>query len=171
MDATYNNKTKRLAAALAVAPALMFTGAGTAHAGPDTCRRDLVGRYRRLFGTSRVGGTRMARQARRAGHHWKRRRAATGCADGNVAHPIADIPEVEPDAPMNDPFANLPDLAPGTQRTFSNGQWGPAQPAPSMGPNTGPVPPKQNQNPNPYCSWVFWPNNLPIEGSGGACPP
>jgi hypothetical protein len=43
MNTTHSTKTKRLIAAVgavaaaAVAPALLFAGAGTAHAGPDTC--------------------------------------------------------------------------------------------------------------------------------------
>ena len=137
MNTTHSTKTKRLIAAVgvtaaaAVAPALLFAGAGTAHA--DDC----------------------------------------GILDSiqDCLGPIlpADPPSYDPSA---DPWANTrPDPAPSGPLQLPPDYVPNYVPQTTMGPYTGPVPPEQNKIPNPYCSSVFWPSNLPIEGSGGECPP
>jgi hypothetical protein len=159
MNTTHNTKTKRLLTALGVAtavvtPALLFASAGDAQADTSTCVPSP------WTGSPTCGEEEPI--------------TCTGVGWGSgICIPTAAIQDTQqPDAPMNSPVANLPPtlsrplIQPPIQLPDP-----PLEPQTTMGPYTGPWPPEENKIPNPYCSWAFWPNNLPIEGSGGACPP
>jgi hypothetical protein len=162
MNTTHNTTTKRLRlAAVAVAtPALLFASAGTAQAWP------IPEPWPNTDDVSTPSDTNA--QAQDEPGITQPYPALSPGPWGTIGsgNPSTQAGQQQPDPP--DIYPDPPYIPPGSQATRRDGQWV-VEPATTMGPYTGPWPPPKVEN--PYCSPVFWPNNLPSEGTGNPCPP